>query len=220
MGLFAAHFLVNFIDLLANKRRYQKSQELFFYVINNLVFLGFVTATVLWPKLLGFTVISAHLNRIIISLTVLSLIPILLYGKNITIALLLILFNFSSIRLLKQEFKRKNVQQLTNIRYVLENTLSDEKIMDGWEGIGVFRPHAYFYWMLHKEIQSLLTQDQKQQLLKDLKTGKVAPKFVNLDKNLIRLSPEITKFFEENYQHTGQGNIYIRKSSKGYPLDR
>jgi len=85
--------------------------------------------------------------------------------------------------------------------------------MDGWKGIGLFRPHAYFYWMLHEEIRGMLTENQKKQLLEDLKTGKIRPYFVNLDEDLVQLSPEITAYFKEHYQPVDVADLYRRKSN-------
>jgi len=71
--------------------------------------------------------------------------------------------------------------------------------------------------MLHEEIRGMLTENQKEQLLNDLTTGKIRPYFVNLDEDLVQLSPEITayfkEYFKEYYQPVDVADLYRRKSN-------
>jgi hypothetical protein len=115
-------------------------------------------------------------------------------------------------------FRDRNDRQLAALRYVLENTERDGAVMDGWQGVGVFRPHAYFYWMLHAEIKAMLTRQQIRQLLEDLRQGRIAPALVNLDNDLWTLSPEITAFLEEAYAPAGIDSIRLRKERSPTPL--
>lgn len=88
--------------------------------------------------------------------------------------------------------------------------------MDGWSGIGVFRPHAWFYWFPHGDINPLLTQEQRQQLLEDLRNGNISPKLVNLDACVQAIGPEVTKFFTDNYEPVGL--LSIRKRNRWLDL--
>jgi hypothetical protein len=101
--------------------------------------------------------------------------------------------------------------QIEEMRYIMENTAPTEKIMDGYQGSGVFRPQAYFFWYLGYDIRQRLTDKNKQLLLEDLYTGSISPKLILFDKNLRELSPGITKFFENNYEPVGTGVIWRRK---------
>ncbi|MGK7885773.1 MAG: hypothetical protein AB4057_14245 [Crocosphaera sp.] len=207
MGLLSAQFLVNYIDSLSDLKKKKKSKY-DIYLIANLIFIQLIILILRFTKPYG---INDDLRTLIISLVILSLILISLYYKNLAIALLIIILNFPSAKMYTNEFNNTNVEQLANISYILEKTSPNEKIMDGWTGVGVFRPHAYFYWMLHQEIRALLTKEEKEELLKNLKSGQIKPDLISLDYNLRQISPDITKFFQENYQHTGQGNIHVRK---------
>jgi len=101
--------------------------------------------------------------------------------------------------------------QIEEMRYIMENTAPTEKIMDGYQGSGVFRPQAYFFWYLGYDIRQRLTDKDKQLLLEDLYTGSISPKLILFDKNLRELSPGITEFFENNYEPVGTGIIWRRK---------
>jgi hypothetical protein len=132
--------------------------------------------------------------------------------KNAALAILLLISSVQPLKRLHGAFYGlSNEAQIHNVRYVLENTSIDDTVMDGQEGVGVFRPHAYFYWLLDPNIRLILSAEEKQTLLAALQRGELAPKLVNLDQALRDLSPEITNFFEENYDPVRLGHMRIRK---------
>jgi hypothetical protein len=131
--------------------------------------------------------------------------------KSTALAILLIISSIQPLKRIHAIFYGlSNHAQIVNIRYVLENTSRWETVMDGQEGVGVFRPHAYFYWLLDPNIRLILSVEEKQKLLAALRRGSIAPKLVNLDPALQDLSPEITKFFDENYKSVHVGSIRMR----------
>ena len=101
--------------------------------------------------------------------------------------------------------------QIEEMRYIMGNTAPTEKIMDGYQGSGVFRPQAYFFWYVGYDIRRRLTDKDKQLLLKDLYSGAIAPTLILFDRYLQGLSPGITEFFENNYEPVGTGVIWRRK---------
>jgi dolichyl-phosphate-mannose-protein mannosyltransferase len=107
--------------------------------------------------------------------------------------------------------KLRNTAQLGQIRYVLQNTTSNDTVMDGFTGNGVFRPHAYFYYMLHYGVRWMLSEREWNGLLGDLRTGKIAPKLVILDEELRQLPDDIVTFFRSNYEPVGVGEIWRRR---------
>jgi hypothetical protein len=115
----------------------------------------------------------------------------------------------------------RNTNALSDIRYVIENTTPQDTVMDGISGSGVFRPHAYFYYTLLLEIQAMISDQQRQELLQALRSGRIAPKLIVLDDqgpdrrahDFRALSPEIRAFFEEHYEPVGQGRIWRRKEN-------
>jgi hypothetical protein len=130
---------------------------------------------------------------------------------------LAILMVVSSIHPLNQLhgafYSLSNAAQIRNVRYVLQNTSPEETVMDGQGGVGVFRPHAYFYWLLDPNIRVILGAEEKQKLLAALQRGEIAPRLINLDDALRDLSPEILRFFEENYEPVNVGFIRVRKAN-------
>jgi hypothetical protein len=138
-----------------------------------------------------------------------------LYGLRTTaLAILLIVASIYPVKQLHAAFySSSNHDQLRDIRYVLENTSRDETVMDGQGGVGVFGPHAYFYWLLDPNIRVILSPEEKLKLLGALQRGEIAPKLINLDDALQDLSPEITRFFEENYEPVDVGRIRVRKTN-------
>jgi uncharacterized membrane protein HdeD (DUF308 family) len=107
----------------------------------------------------------------------------------------------------------RNTAQLDGIRYVIMNTAPSDSVMDGFTGSGVFRPHAYFYFMLHAAIRSALSPEDWNGLLEDLQTGRVAPKLIIFDNELRALPGRISRFIEDHYRPTGRGEIWERSNS-------
>jgi 4-amino-4-deoxy-L-arabinose transferase-like glycosyltransferase len=219
IAIYAAAAIVDVVDVLAARWPRKRLQNgLLFLLVNGILFLMIAAITV-WglparpksPMGLRFTVLIGTLG----SAWALSH---LFYGFRITaLGILLILSSIYPLRQVHAMFyARSNQPEIRGIRYVLENTSPQETVMDGQGGVGIFRPHAYFYWLLDPNIRVILGVEEKQKLLEALRRGAIAPKVINLDHALKDLSPEITRFFEENYDPVDVGNIRVRKA----PADR
>jgi 4-amino-4-deoxy-L-arabinose transferase-like glycosyltransferase len=216
IAIYAATAMVDLVDFLAARWQGKRLQNgRLFLLVNGVLFLMIAAITV-WslpakpksPMGLRFTVLIGALG----SAWALSH---FVYGfRNTALGILLILSSVYPLRQLHAMFyARSNEPEIQGIRYVLKNTSLAETVMDGQGGVGVFRRHAYFYWLLDPNIRRILTADEKNKLLTALQTGAVAPKVINLDHALQDLSPEITKFFEENYEPANVGLIRIRKAN-------
>jgi 4-amino-4-deoxy-L-arabinose transferase-like glycosyltransferase len=127
------------------------------------------------------------------------------------LALLLIALSIYPLHQMRGAFRTRNTGALNDIRYIIENTTPQDTIMDGSSGRGVFRPHAYFYYILFREIRLMISDQERLELLEALRSGRIAPKLTVLDKDLRALSPEIRAFFEEHYEPVGQDFIWQRK---------
>jgi hypothetical protein len=103
------------------------------------------------------------------------------------------------------------------MRYVIEHTLPTDTVMDGYQGSGVFRPHAYFYWFLPYNDRQRLTAQDKQRLLEALTAGTISPAVIMLDSHLRDVSPAVTAFFVSHYEPVGTGFIWRRKA--GVPVN-
>ncbi len=54
-----------------------------------------------------------------------------------------------------------NTAQRREVEYVLANSKPQDAVFDGYTGYGVFRRHAYYFWMLHQEVQAMLPERDK-----------------------------------------------------------
>jgi len=214
LALFAARFLINVIDKLANSRTDGPWTYSSFWT-GSILFLLLAAGLLLWtfPSLSDITLSVIAKKSFIFTTIVCGMVAIYFKKQDLALAILLVAVHLPTAIKFKNKFNQSNLEQLTNIQYVIDNSSPTDTFMDGWKGIGLFRPHAYFYWMLHEEIRGMLTENQKEQVLDDLEIEKIRPYFVNLDEDLIQLSPEITAYFKENYQPVDVADLYRRKSN-------
>jgi hypothetical protein len=83
--------------------------------------------------------------------------------------------------------------------------------MDGIEGTGVFRPHALYYYFLHGELLPMLSRRQLDAYVDALESGKVRPRLIALDDNLIALGTRFLRFVKRNYV-SSDGFFYFSKN--------
>jgi hypothetical protein len=90
--------------------------------------------------------------------------------------------------------------QLGTVARVMTVSSPTDKVLDGWSGLGVFRPHAQYYFFLHPEIRALLTEDAKARMVADLDRGALAPAVALFDYDLMQVSPQITPVLHRWYR--------------------
>jgi len=214
LALFAARFLINVINELANSRTDGPWTYSSFWT-RSILFLLLAAGLLLWtfPSLSDITLSVIAKKSFIFTTMVGGMAAIYFKKQDLALAILLVAVHLPTAKNFKNKFNLSNQEQLTNIQYVIDNSSPTDTFMDGWKGIGLFRPHAYFYWMLHEEIRGMLSDQQRDQLLKDLQSGKINPFLVNLDEDLVQLSPEITAYFKEHYQPVDVADLYRRKNN-------
>ncbi len=102
-----------------------------------------------------------------------------------------------------------NSEQRARIEYVMRETKSDEPYFDGYSGYGVFRPHAYRYWLLHDEVQAMLGEDELTGgVLTSLESAR--PRLVSYD-HWTRLLPRyVIAYLRANYRATEFPDIWTR----------
>ena len=111
---------------------------------------------------------------------------------------------------LRESLRQRNDGQLARLRYVFENTQPGDVVMDGWQGLGVFRPHAFYYFFLHPETVAMLPGPQLDTYLEALERGEIRPKLIAMDRNLTALGPRFQKFVTRNYV-SNDGFFYFRR---------
>jgi len=111
---------------------------------------------------------------------------------------------------LRDALRTRNDQQLARLRYVYAHTQPTDAVMDGWQGTGVFRPHAFYYFFLHEEALPMLPPRQVQAFLDELQRGTVRPKLIAMDDGLIALGSRFVRFVRKNYA-SNDGFFYLRR---------
>jgi uncharacterized membrane protein len=114
------------------------------------------------------------------------------------------------VRAFWQAFRDRNDGQLAKLRYVFEQTQPADVVMDGWAGMGVFRPHAFYYFFLHEETIAMLPRAALETYLDALDSGKLRPKLIAVDKNLATLGPRFLLFVKNHYI-TNDGFFYLAR---------
>jgi hypothetical protein len=103
-----------------------------------------------------------------------------------------------------------NSTQRAHFEYVMAHTQPSDAVFDGYTGYGVFRPHAYFYWFLHEEVQAMLTEEEKGvRLINALETQR--PPIVIVDQWVATLPSSVSAYLTEKYEKSPLPGILRRK---------
>jgi hypothetical protein len=96
-------------------------------------------------------------------------------------------------------YRSENGVQLARLRHVYDSTRPTDLVMDGWQGMGVFRPHAFRYFFLHEETRAMLPPAEWDAYLAALESGETRPSLIALDDNLRALGPRFLTFVGDHY---------------------
>lgn len=129
--------------------------------------------------------------------------------RAVLLVLGLVLLSVLPARAAQHVLDVQNDGQLARLRYVFARTKPDEVVMDGWQGMGVFRPHAFRYFFLHPETRAMLPARELNAYLDALERGRIRPKLIALDPNLATLGPRFKGFVQRNYWTT-DGFLFFR----------
>jgi hypothetical protein len=109
-----------------------------------------------------------------------------------------------------------NDAQLARLRYVFESTKPTDVVMDGWEGTGVFRPHAFYYYFLHEEAVAMLPRERVDAYVDALESGKIRPRLIAMDENLPLLGSRFLRFVKSHYT-SSDGFFYFSNPDSSRP---
>ena len=113
-------------------------------------------------------------------------------------------------------FDRGNWATLQGIEYVLRNTSPRETTFDGFTGLGLFRPQAFYHHFQHPHAFALQSKEEHQEMLEALESGRALPKMIFWSHYLREaVTPEIAAFLERNYVESGIEPIRIRPFDNG-----
>jgi hypothetical protein len=96
------------------------------------------------------------------------------------------------------------------IALILDNASRSETVLDGYSGIGVFRPHAFRYFFLHAEMRLMLEESTVKELEEGLLNGSINPRFASSDSHLRSVSPRVREYLERHFATVEQGPAAIR----------
>ncbi|MBN2575610.1 MAG: glycosyltransferase family 39 protein [Deltaproteobacteria bacterium] len=111
---------------------------------------------------------------------------------------------------LRAAFATRNDRQLDRLREVLDSTQPTDLVMDGWHGTGVFRPHAFYYFFVHEELADMLSRERVDAYLDALESGRIRPRLIAMDENLLALGSRFARFVHTHYV-SRDGFLYFRK---------
>jgi 4-amino-4-deoxy-L-arabinose transferase-like glycosyltransferase len=126
------------------------------------------------------------------------------------LALAVMLLSVLPVLDLRDAMASRNDGQLARLHYVFESTKPTDVVMDGIEGTGVFRPHALYHYFFHGELLLMLSRQQLDAYVDALESGKIRPKMIALDENLIVLGSRFLRFVKKNYV-SSDGFFYFSK---------
>ena len=114
-------------------------------------------------------------------------------------------------------FGRGNWGTLQGIRYVLRNTAPYEPTLDGFTGLGLFRPQAFYHHFHHAHAFALQTTEERERTTAALLEGEVSPKLV-FDTHYLRdgTTDSFTRFVDEHYVPSGIEPIRLRPFDNGH----
>lgn len=135
------------------------------------------------------------------------------HGLLLAAVLVLSLVPLSRFR---DDFDRGNWGTLQGITYVLRNSSPWETTLDGFTGLGLFRPQAFFHHFQHPHAFALQTDAEHREMLEALESGRAFPKMIFWTHYLKdSLTPGMRAFLEKNYVPSGLDPILIRPFDNG-----
>ena len=132
------------------------------------------------------------------------------------LAVLVVLLSIQPLARFRAAFDRGNWGTIQGIGYVLRNTSPWETTLDGFTGLGLFRPQAFFYHFQNSHVFELQTDERHERMLEALETGEALPKLIFWTHYLRdAVTPEMRAFLEKHYVPAGLEPIRIRPFDNG-----
>jgi hypothetical protein len=103
-----------------------------------------------------------------------------------------------------------NSDAIAEMRYIYQATSERDTVMDGFSGVGWFRPQASFYWFTAPGVRARMSTSEKATLVDLLERCEARPKVVILDQHLRDLSPKMEAAVWSSYHPTAYPTIWIR----------
>jgi hypothetical protein len=136
-------------------------------------------------------------------------------GEAALLAAVLLLGIAPALRF-RDAFGRGNWGTLQAIEYVIRNSSPRETTLDGFTGLGLFRPQAFFHHFQHPHAFALQSEEERRGMLEALESGRALPKMIFWSHYLRdAVTPEIDAFLSKHYVPSGLEPIRIRPFDNG-----
>lgn len=117
---------------------------------------------------------------------------------------------------LREAYGRGNWSTLQALRFVIANTAPWEPTLDGFSGLGAFRPSAFYYPFVYSHTRLLMGPAKSAEISDALRSGQVAPRLLFMTQDLLEgLEPEANQFVERQYSGIHQEPIRARLFDNG-----
>ena len=137
-------------------------------------------------------------------------------SRESALTIIVVLLSAYPLTRLRNMFDRGNWGTIQAVEYVLRNSAPWETTFDGFTGLGMFRPQAFFHHFQHPHAFMLQSKEEHTEMYEALRSGRAAPKFIFWSHYLRdAITPEITAFLEEHYVPTGLEPIRVRPFDNG-----
>ncbi len=156
------------------------------------------------------------LFSIFAALSLVGLCARLTRGAELALLSAAILLSIAPAWRLRDAFDRGNWGTLQAIEYVIRNSSPWETTLDGFTGLGLFRPQAFHHHFQHPHAFALQSTEEHEEMLEALESGRALPKMIFWSHYLKdAVTPEIAAFLEKHYVSSGLEPIRIRPFDNG-----
>jgi len=116
----------------------------------------------------------------------------------------------------RDAFQRGNWATLQGIRYVLRNSSPFDTTLDGFTGLGMFRPQPFFHHFQYPHAFALQSESEHAEMLDALTSGRALPKLIFWSHYLREgVPPEVAAFLERHYVPSGIEPVRVRPFDNG-----
>jgi hypothetical protein len=142
--------------------------------------------------------------------------PLAPAASNWLLAVAVALVCLGPLSRLRASFDRGNWSTLQGIRWVVRNVGPGETTLDGYSGLGVFRPQPFFHQFFYADPRAVQSEAEQRAVLDDLRSGRALPKVVFLDWRLRSgIGAEAIALLERHYARLGPEPIRVRVFDNG-----
>jgi hypothetical protein len=132
--------------------------------------------------------------------------------RAMTTSLILGAITLHGVLVIKTQSTAYETEAFDKLRYTVEQTPPDAKVLRAWSPGMAFRRPAFFYFSLNPEIRAVVPQRDWVMLEAGLRNGQIAPELVEMDDAMRAMPSGIVRALEDHWAPTGTGNIWRRKA--------